>query len=330
MAVNKVEYGGETLIDLTEDTVTPETLAEGITAHDASGEQIVGTMKSNSNTNITNLKSTVWKLNDALLIREAKSYNVNFDSKGENYTQFNLAISVAAFLQYVNANTSVSKAVCYGNPNTGTTVDYWVDAGYKWVTFTGGDDATNIELINWLYDNGEFQGYDSSSSDETSNGFEMPQIRFANQTQGYLYPVSEEHPLKLSIEIVGGGELQVGDQLQICRSKNYTYNEKDENGNVTNRRKKKKLYRFAEYIVTEEDLGKRFLTLTITGVSERANFSLNHSGRCDGGRFAQRFLRIRRSIGDMQNNDSGMTVDARFSNVVPIWWTYTNNCIRIQ
>jgi hypothetical protein len=42
MAVNKVEYGGETLIDLTEDDVTPETLAEGVTAHGANGEKIVG------------------------------------------------------------------------------------------------------------------------------------------------------------------------------------------------------------------------------------------------------------------------------------------------
>lgn len=46
MAINKVEYGGNTLIDLTSDTVTPETLAEGVTAHDKSGEAIVGTMKS--------------------------------------------------------------------------------------------------------------------------------------------------------------------------------------------------------------------------------------------------------------------------------------------
>lgn len=41
---NKVEYFGEVLIDLTEDSVTPETLAEGVTAHDASGKIIVGTM----------------------------------------------------------------------------------------------------------------------------------------------------------------------------------------------------------------------------------------------------------------------------------------------
>lgn len=49
MAINKVIYntanGEEVLMDLTTDTVTPETLAEGVTAHDASGERIEGTMK---------------------------------------------------------------------------------------------------------------------------------------------------------------------------------------------------------------------------------------------------------------------------------------------
>ena len=44
MAVSKVDYGGETLIDLTNDTVTPETLEEGQHAHAANGEKIVGTM----------------------------------------------------------------------------------------------------------------------------------------------------------------------------------------------------------------------------------------------------------------------------------------------
>lgn len=44
MAVNKVVYNGETLVDLTNDSVTPETLAEGVTAHDKSGAVITGTM----------------------------------------------------------------------------------------------------------------------------------------------------------------------------------------------------------------------------------------------------------------------------------------------
>jgi hypothetical protein len=46
MPTNKVEYFGKVLIDLTEDSVTPDTLAEGVTAHDKSGALIVGTMQS--------------------------------------------------------------------------------------------------------------------------------------------------------------------------------------------------------------------------------------------------------------------------------------------
>ena len=49
MAVNKVvmntENGEEVLVDLTGDTVTPETLAEGATAHSADGRMITGTMR---------------------------------------------------------------------------------------------------------------------------------------------------------------------------------------------------------------------------------------------------------------------------------------------
>jgi hypothetical protein len=43
MAFNKVIYEGETLIDLTGDTVTPDTLMVGTTAHAANGEVISGT-----------------------------------------------------------------------------------------------------------------------------------------------------------------------------------------------------------------------------------------------------------------------------------------------
>ena len=45
MAVNIVEIGGETVLDLTGDTVTSDNLAYGITAHGANGEVIVGTRK---------------------------------------------------------------------------------------------------------------------------------------------------------------------------------------------------------------------------------------------------------------------------------------------
>lgn len=50
MAVSKVVYGGDVLIDLTADTVTKEKLLKGITAHGADGEPITGTCDYDANT----------------------------------------------------------------------------------------------------------------------------------------------------------------------------------------------------------------------------------------------------------------------------------------
>lgn len=48
--VNKVVIGGVVKIDLTGDTVSPDKLAEGITAHDKSGASIIGTSTFNADT----------------------------------------------------------------------------------------------------------------------------------------------------------------------------------------------------------------------------------------------------------------------------------------
>lgn len=50
MEVNKIEFNGKVLIDLTSLTVTPETLAEGVVAINAKGEIIVGTAKFGNDT----------------------------------------------------------------------------------------------------------------------------------------------------------------------------------------------------------------------------------------------------------------------------------------
>lgn len=43
-SINKVEIDGVVRLDLTRDTVTPETLLSGYTAHDRSGQEIRGTL----------------------------------------------------------------------------------------------------------------------------------------------------------------------------------------------------------------------------------------------------------------------------------------------
>ncbi len=50
MAISKVVYGGETLIDLTADTIVADKLKKGYTAHGANGELITGTCEHDANT----------------------------------------------------------------------------------------------------------------------------------------------------------------------------------------------------------------------------------------------------------------------------------------
>ena len=50
MAISKVVYGGNTLIDLTADTVKEDKILKGYTAHGADGEPIVGTCEYDANT----------------------------------------------------------------------------------------------------------------------------------------------------------------------------------------------------------------------------------------------------------------------------------------
>lgn len=50
MAINKVIYGTSTLIDLTADTVSTDTLGKDISAHDKSGAEIIGTLESGGST----------------------------------------------------------------------------------------------------------------------------------------------------------------------------------------------------------------------------------------------------------------------------------------
>lgn len=50
MAVNKVVINDEVVLDLTADTITPDKLAKGITAHDKSGAPITGTSTKDADT----------------------------------------------------------------------------------------------------------------------------------------------------------------------------------------------------------------------------------------------------------------------------------------
>ena len=59
MAVNKVVFGAVSIMDITDSTVTKETLAEGETAYDKTGEKITGNIPSKSSSDLTTSGATV-------------------------------------------------------------------------------------------------------------------------------------------------------------------------------------------------------------------------------------------------------------------------------
>ena len=66
MAISKVTYAGNTLIDLTGDTVTPENLLSGATAHAANGEKITGIVEDKTGeleAQIADLRNQIGSLN---------------------------------------------------------------------------------------------------------------------------------------------------------------------------------------------------------------------------------------------------------------------------
>lgn len=101
MAVNKVEIntpeGKHTLIDLTGDTVTPETLAKGATAHDASGDIITGTMRS-----VDEVLETVTVNNTLLWDGDTEGKTV-FDMTGDgSYTYYPVSEQVLSLDDLAN------------------------------------------------------------------------------------------------------------------------------------------------------------------------------------------------------------------------------------
>ena len=65
MAVNKIEYAGKVLLDLTEDTVTQDKMISGTVGHDRTGQKIIGSMP-----DIGTVVAAISNLNDIYAIPE--------------------------------------------------------------------------------------------------------------------------------------------------------------------------------------------------------------------------------------------------------------------
>ena len=141
----------------------------------------------------------------------------------------------------------------------------------------------------------------------TSGGsFEMPQIRFANATYtNGTKMVDADNPLTLSVEIVGGGTLQEGDKLQICVRRTYGYKRNDMPY------RKQKLRAVWTYGITNEDIDKRFISISTGDLVNSWLFRNDRNSTINGEIDTQSafYLRIKRVT---KYNGDGVDCDAIF------------------
>lgn len=79
MGINKIVYNGGTLIDLTGDTVTADKLMQGYTAHDKSGEVIIGTATGGGGTIGLEYEEGTWSPSEDVA-RQTISFSNTHDS----------------------------------------------------------------------------------------------------------------------------------------------------------------------------------------------------------------------------------------------------------
>lgn len=130
MAANKVIVNNQTILDLTADTVTAATLKKGVTAHDASGAQITGTMEEASTSETWVLDSTSYFPDDAY---NDVTFNADFTSNGISFSSIQLSINIRRQIMY---DSTVVKSF-----------DSWASEVYRKLTFAT---APTGDLLAWL------------------------------------------------------------------------------------------------------------------------------------------------------------------------------------
>lgn len=128
MAINKVIYNNETLIDLTAVTVGANNLQQGVTAHDRSGSAIVGTY-------VTIKPQIIVVTGDGNYLTCSKSGETTF------IKQYTVVLNIAttfALADWVDIATYA---------HNGKAQEIWEVGDTKTVTLTGGETAT-LEIVD--------------------------------------------------------------------------------------------------------------------------------------------------------------------------------------
>ena len=161
MAVSKVIYGGETLVDLTSDTVTANDLAEGVTATAADGTQITGllpkveidTALSTTSTNPVQNKVIATALAGKQATGNYVTYTANANItagklSGTTYTygQSPIVVSNGIIIGGTAANAGlVTRGICGASPPDETTGACTTD--HLYINYDSGSSAYSRVMI---------------------------------------------------------------------------------------------------------------------------------------------------------------------------------------
>ena len=140
MAANKVIVNNQTILDLTADTVTVATLKKGVTAHDASGAQITGTMEEAST-------SETWVLNNKA-DDTVVSFDCNFVSNGESFSGLSVEKTFGNMRSLIYGQDQVAVIDYIAG---GTNVWAWEADAYRKLIFSV---PPTGDLLTWLTANG--------------------------------------------------------------------------------------------------------------------------------------------------------------------------------
>lgn len=179
MAVNKVIYGGNTLVDLTGDTVTAADLADGVKATGSDGNPIVGLMQkvtidaelSTTSTNPVQNKVIKAAL-DGKINKTDKIYEANLEWGGRNLAAACSPVD-AGMIDGLGANRFM-----FGKA-AGITVEYSENAGTTWNTYS----LTDYEKLT-LFSTGNNYIYAGGKKDRQPTKNDMLRVTIDVDTFG--------------------------------------------------------------------------------------------------------------------------------------------------
>ena len=113
----------------------------------------IAPQKVKADTTITDLTGYTWTAySDITTPTTAITYKFNFTNFTSNYDNYlGLKLDNNKVYWRYNEGDNIYLKDTYGSFQG---VNRWYSTGYRVINITGGEDATNIELINWLSDNG--------------------------------------------------------------------------------------------------------------------------------------------------------------------------------